>query len=96
MLLQDYGDVLKYCYEHALNWAYEQADNPLPKEDIEKVFADNKTINIESFLGNLYLWSYISKNMPFANPTIGMHHSICLSPVECHQKGGSDTFTKLL
>ncbi len=40
LLLQDYGDVLKYCYEHSLSWAYEQVNNPLPKEDIEKVLAD--------------------------------------------------------
>ncbi len=33
MLLQDYADVLKYCYKHALIWAYEQVDKLLPKED---------------------------------------------------------------
>jgi hypothetical protein len=70
IVLQGHGDVLKYCYEHALIWTNEQADNPILKEDIEEVLADNTTINIESFLGYFYQWTYISENMPLLIPTL--------------------------
>jgi hypothetical protein len=87
--------VLKYCYEHSLIWAYEQVDNPLPKEDIEKVLDDNKTINIESFFGYFYLWIYISKKMPLPIPQLERIIPSVLSKWNAI-KGGSDTITKLL
>ena len=69
-LLQDYGIVLKYFYEHSLNWAYEPDDNPLPKRDIEHVIEENKSIDMESFLGYFFLWKYVSTRLHLPIPPL--------------------------
>ena len=87
--------MLSYCYENALSWAYQQADNPLPKEDIEIVLASSKTINFESFLGYFHLWSYVYEKLPLPIPQLERIIPYVLSQWNAI-KGGSDTITKLL
>jgi hypothetical protein len=87
--------VISYCYENALSWAYQQADNPLLKEDIEIVLASSKTINFESFLGYFHLWSYVCEKLPLPIPQLERIIPYVLSQWNAI-KGGLDTITKLL
>jgi hypothetical protein len=87
--------VLGYFYKHALRWAYEPDDNPLPREAVEQVLGQHKMINMESFLGYLYLWQYSSTRLPLPLPQLERIIPHALSEWNCI-KGGSDTITKLL
>jgi hypothetical protein len=95
MLLEDYGTVLKFCYKHALRWAYEPDANPLPMYCIEHVLANHKLLDHESFFGHLHLWRYVSTKLALPIPQLER-----IIPYTVSQwntiKGGSDTITKLL
>ncbi len=94
-LLQDYGIVLKYIYEHALSWAYDPYEISLPKEEIVQVLDNHKTINLETFLGYFYLWRYVSTKLPLPIPKLERIIPFVMSQWNAI-KGGSDTITKLL
>ena len=94
-LLMAYDILMLYFYEVALSWAYQPNDNPLPKQDIEHVLAHHKTLNMESFLGHFYLWSYICRKLILPIPQMEQIIPFVLSQWNAI-KGGSDTITKLL
>jgi len=72
-LLEQYGIVLVYFYEHALRRAYKPDDNLLPREAIEQVLKQHKLINMESFLGYFYLWqSHNGRGLPHTPYLNGM------------------------
>jgi hypothetical protein len=95
MLLEDYGTVLKFCYEHALRRAYEPNDNLLPMQCIEHVLSSHKLIDHESFFLHLNLWRYISTKIGLPNPQLEQILPYAVSQGNTI-KGGSDTITKLL
>jgi hypothetical protein len=84
-----------YFFEVALSWAYLPDDNPLPKEDIEQVLVNHKTLDMESFLGNFYLWQYVCEKLPLPIPQLEWVIPFTLSQWNAI-KSGSDIITKLL
>jgi hypothetical protein len=92
--LKAYGVVLEYLFKYSLSWAYEP-DNPLLRPDLEKVPADNKSIDAESFMGYFYLWNYVSTRLPPPIPHLERIIPYVISRWNT-VKGGSDAITKLL
>ncbi len=93
-LLEAYGIVLEYLFRHALSWAYEP-DNPQQRPDLERVLADNKYIDAESFMGYFHLWRYVLTRLPLPIPQLERIIPYVISRWNS-VKGGSDAITKLL
>jgi len=95
-LFEQYGIVLEYFYKHALRWAYEPKDNLLRREANKQVHEQHKMINMESFLGPLYLWP-CSSTIRLPLPLSHLQRIIPYALSEWNFiKGGSDTVTELL
>jgi hypothetical protein len=81
---------MSYCYENALSWAYQQADNPLPKEDIENrtfLLTARQSI-LKAFLDTSICGAMSVKNCLF--------QSLNWNELFLTIKGGLDKITKLL
>ena len=89
--------MLAYVYKQALQWAYEPALTPIPKNQITLVLQEDlkQTIDYEIFIGYYYLWQYIIKKLPLPLPRLARIVPFIMSLWNAG-KGVSDTVSKLV